>query len=690
MMRLDQSMFWFAHYRYSWLFLILVLTASVNVSAEIIHHELQVKLYPQQSRMSVIDDMQLPAETDSADFTLRSSFTVVAPGVELIVRGQSADGRLRHYQINRLPADGKVQLLYEGNILSDSVQGPFGMPDSVLDGDTVYLGGGSYWVPRIEDFPRCRFRMIVSAPLDWEIISQGMRSVQDDAVIFDMAHPQEEIYLVGGPYKRFAQTHDSVELEVYLYEGDTELATSYLQASANYISLYSDWIGAYPYTRFAVVENRWQTGYGMPSFTLLGSRVIRLPFIPDTSLPHEILHNWWGNGVYIDFSKGNWSEGLTAYMSDHYSNEQQGKDAEYRRKALERYVNFAAEGRDFALADFSSRHDEASQAVGYSKSLMLFHMLRRFGGDELFNQGIRHFWQQYQFRPADFPDVIKALFPGADAEYKAYIEQWLYRTGAPEIALGEVTVSKINNDYVLSVEIRQQQKGPAYTLRIPLEVSLEGNQQPVREQVDLSAKRKVHTYRYNQRPRAIRLDPEYDVFRLLNPLERPASLGRLFGAKQQVLVMPQGASKDQRKAWRELAAAWTGLYKNVRLVDSNDMNGLPEDAAVWLLGWQNELLERFQQRLTSSTQQLSARAVTINNQRLAADRHTVVLLDPDNSRAPLAFIGADDPVAILMMARKLPHYSSYGVLAFDTHQQENIIKQHLPVLNSPLAKQLAP
>ncbi|MGD8582580.1 MAG: hypothetical protein PVF06_08065, partial [Gammaproteobacteria bacterium] len=211
-----------------------------------------------------------------------------------------------------------------------------------------------------------------------------------------------------------------------------------------------------------------------------------------------------------------------------------------------------------------------------------------------------------------------------------------------------------------------------------------------REQVDLSAKRKVHTYRYNQRPRAIRLDPEYDVFRLLDPLERPASLGRLFGAKQQVLVMPQGASKDQRKAWRELAAAWTGLYKNVRLVDSNDMNGLPEDAAVWLLGWQNELLERFQQRLTSSTQQLSARAVTINNQRLAADRHTVVLLDPDNSRAPLAFIGADDPVAILMMARKLPHYSSYGVLAFDTHQQENIIKQHLPVLNSPLAKQLAP
>jgi len=90
----------------------------------------------------------------------------------------------------------------------------------------------------------------------------------------------------------------------------------------------------------------------------------RKKFILYTSLPHEILHNWWGNGVFVDFAKGNWSEGLTAYMADHFNDEQKGKDKEYRRKALERYANYAAEGRDIALADFSSRHDEASQAVG--------------------------------------------------------------------------------------------------------------------------------------------------------------------------------------------------------------------------------------------------------------------------------------------------------------------------------------
>jgi hypothetical protein len=270
------------------------------------------------------------------------------------------------------------------------------------------------------------------------------------------------------------------------------------------------------------------------------------------------------------------------------------------------------------------------------------------------------------------------------------MQQWLYRTGAPQIVLGDVSIRKINNHYVLSVAIEQQQKGPAYTLRMPLEVLLEGDQQPVREQLELSSGRSVHEYSFSQRPLTIRVDPDYDVFRLLDPRERPASLGRLFGARQQILVMPQGAKKDQRKAWRELAAAWSGLYNNVLLVDSNEVSDLPEDAAVWLLGWQNELLGKFQQRLTSSTQQLSERAVTINNQRMDADRYTVVLLDPDNTRVPLGFIGADDPAAILMMAKKLPHYSSYGVLAFETQQQKNIIKQHLAVMNSPLARQLVP
>ena len=297
------------------IFLLLILTASEIFAADILHHDLHVRLQPAESIIIVTDKVQLPAGTGSIDFSLRNGLTVKANGAELTSLGQSRTGRLRHYRINRLPADGKVQLSYQGKIVSAGTEGAFDMPESVLNTDSVYLDKGSAWVPDFEAHPLYTFDLHVEAPQNWQMISQGKRTGKGSAkesngtagYLFNMPHPQDSIYLLGGPYQRFSKTHDGIEIVIYLYQADSTLAEKYLQTSAEYISMYSDWIGPYPYAKFAVVENRWQTGYGMPSFTLLGSRVIRFPFILDTSLPHEIVHNWWGNGVYIDFSKGNWS-----------------------------------------------------------------------------------------------------------------------------------------------------------------------------------------------------------------------------------------------------------------------------------------------------------------------------------------------------------------------------------------------
>jgi hypothetical protein len=100
---------------------------------------------------------------------------------------------------------------------------------------------------------------------------------------------------------------------VYLRKPDEALAAKYLEATARNLEMYRGLIGTYPYDKFALVENFWETGYGMPSFTLLGPQIIRFPFILTSSYPHEILHNWWGNSVFVDYASGNWCEGLTAY-----------------------------------------------------------------------------------------------------------------------------------------------------------------------------------------------------------------------------------------------------------------------------------------------------------------------------------------------------------------------------------------
>ena len=225
-------------------------------------------------------------------------------------------------------------------------------------------------------------------------------------------------------------------------------------------------------------------------------------------------------------------------------------------------------------------------------------------------------------------------------------------------------------------------------MQIPLEVTLQDKTQTVHENILLTEKNNLFTYNFKQQPQAVTLDPDYDVFRLLHANERPATLGRLFGAKKQLLVLPANATAEQIKAWQQLAAAWSRRYKNVELAYDNEIKALPDGVAVWLLGWNNEFLKDQQHYLTSASQQLTGNTVTIGRQQLHEGNHAVVLLDTDNNRTPLAFIGADDPEAIALMARKLPHYSSYGVLAFELPEVKNIIKQHLPVLNSPMTWKL--
>lgn len=703
------------HIKTLWLFLILFLPryeayAADNSTSTSLHHQLNVTLSPADGVIRVIDIIHFPAGTDRLTFSLRSSLSVKAIGAELSRHDVSASGDLHYYQIDRLPENRKVQLSYEGKIVSRGISGPFNMPESVFDEANLYLDASSAWLPVFKDYPLFTYELQLKTPKQLEIISQGKRIKHSgekfDIYRFNLSQPQRSIYLLGGNYQRYTKQYDGIEVVVYLYQSDPVLADNYLETSADYLRLYSQWIGRYPYESFSVVENRWQTGYGMPSFTLLGSQVLRLPFILHSSLPHEILHNWWGNAVYIDYTKGNWSEGLTAYMSDHYTNEQQNKGHEYRRKALERYANFAAEKDDFALSDFRSRHDEASQAIGYSKALMLFHMLRKQSGDDDFTHNLRQFWQQYQFDYASFTDLIQQLYKthntidgsdkGTSSAYEHFVEQWLDKTGAPEISLDNVSIAKRDETYLLTVEISQQQAGKVYHLPIQLDVSFQ-SAQTQRESIYLNKKKQHFTFHYKQPPQTLKLDPDYDVFRLLHQSERPASLARLFGAEKQLLVMPSNSTSPQIKAWQQLAAAWQRRYKNVDVVFDNDIQSIPDDVSVWLLGWKNQFLKQKKQNFIVSTdvesdtksnntflQSLSDKKIRLNNQVLHAENYAVVLLDADNRRSPLGFIGAEQPEVITAMARKLPHYSSYGQLTFALPEVKNRIKLRLPVLYSTM------
>jgi aminopeptidase N len=104
-------------------------------------------------------------------------------------------------------------------------------------------------------------------------------------------------------------------------------------------------IGAYPFSGFSVVASPLPTGFGMPTLTYLGAEVLKLPFIRATSLGHEILHNWWGNGVLVDYASGNWAEGLTTFMADYAYKERIGRRRARHAPRLAARLRRAAAGQ---------------------------------------------------------------------------------------------------------------------------------------------------------------------------------------------------------------------------------------------------------------------------------------------------------------------------------------------------------
>ena len=647
-----------------------------------IHHRLDVSIHGASGEISVSDEVGLDGP---AVFSLAEGFDVSAEGGRL-VRLREADGIVDY----RLEPGGqeKVVLRYGGRVSGEGAD-IFGMPRAVVDGEGVFLDASSAWYPlfRVSDVT---YEMNVVLPEDWELVGQGVLARHGDGRFrVEAKTPQEDIYLVAGPFTVYERTTNGPPLSVYLLQPDEALASSYLDAMGAYLDFYDALIGPYPHHGFAVVENRWQTGYGMPGFTLLGSRVLRLPFLLKTSLPHEILHNWFGNGIYIDAAAGNWSEGLTAYLADYLVQEAAGDGAQHRQRSLARYADFASGGRDVPVAGFRSRHDDASQSVGYDKVLLAMHMLRRQVGDEAFVEGLRRFWDAQRFQRADFRDLLGAFnSPGWDPE--SYYDAWVARPGAPELVITRADAPERGDGYELVLGLAQVQQEAPYPLQVPVYVTLEGTTEARRMYVNLAGREVTLRMDFQQRPLRVDVDPAFEIFRRLSDLERPAALGRLFGAPRQWLVVPSGAPGEAQLAWKELAQAWAGRYGNVEIVEDTAPPDTAPGDAVWLLGWENRLLENRRERFSGQNQRLGVAGAVVDGVAYGSAGYATVLLDPDNSRPPLGFIGADGVTEIRRLASKLTHYGSFGRLVFDRPGMENRVRDRLAVESSPLSVRFDP
>ncbi|GAB3645435.1 M1 family metallopeptidase [Ramlibacter alkalitolerans] len=462
---------------------------------------------------------------------------------------------------------------------------------------------------------------------------------------YGFEHPAEGIWLMAGPYQVAQQAvtlegGGVVTVRTWFPPELAELAPGYLQDSARYLQRYSRAIGAYPFGDFSVVSSPLSHGLGIPSLTYLGRDVLRLPFIRATSLGHEVLHNWWGNGVVPDWARGNWSEGLTTFGADYAFREDQGADAA-RGMRLEwlRDLLAVAPASETAVAGFTSRSHGISSVIGYAKPAMVFVMLRDAIGPAAFEQGLRAFWQQQRFRTAGWKELAQAFSQASGRDLAPFFAQWTQRADSPTLSLAAAGQGRF----------KVLQQGEPFDLLVPLRVQLASGATrdvsvPVRERetvVDLAARGIADAV-------AVTLDPDLRLWRRLDPATVPPILRETFIAPQaQLHVAASG------KEWSAAATllAERALDAQPVLVGAEalasgrepalvagDGAGIAQVLAQLGLGSVPELLSR-----PGSARAWAARAA---------------------NGKPLVFLQAESPAALAAMQRSLPHYGRQSWLVF--------------------------
>ncbi|MGD2082141.1 MAG: M20/M25/M40 family metallo-hydrolase, partial [Chromatiales bacterium] len=407
---------------------------------------------------------------------------------------------------------------------------------------------------------------------------------------------------------------------------------------------------------------------------------------------HEILHNWWGNGVYVDFASGNWSEGLTSYLADHLLKAQRGQGAEYRRAALQKYADYVGEHKDFPLREFRGRHSSVTEAVGYGKTLMVFHMLRGLLGDEAFIQGLRRFYRDNSFRIASWADLARAFDAVSDEPLDAFFDQWTGRSGAPELRLRDARVEAAGSGYRLTAAIDQIQDGPAYGLRVPVAVQVQGRDEALVREIVAGGRTAPIELELPARPLRLAVDPAFDVFRRLDRGEIPPAISQALGGDRVLIVLPSAAPPPLLEAYERLARAWRhGSDARVRIRRDEELAGIPDDRVVWLLGWENRFRPALDKALAGYAFESGADSVTLAGETLRRSEHAAVVLarHPANPDLALGWLGAENAAAMPGLARKLPHYGKYSYLGFTGDEPENVLKGQWPVTRSPLSVVLA-
>ena len=514
-----------------------------------------------------------------------------------------------------LQAEGPVTIRFKG-IFSD----PEG---DVIGQDKIVLR--DIWYPVVEG--TYRYSLTATLPRDFVAFSEADRVQRTEAggqatYSFDLPHPLRDwdgiTFVASKQWVSRVARYRDVDLSVHLLRRDGERLDEMVRQTQHYLERIEELLGGYPFKRLAIVENPAPIKYSlsMPTYVLLSQKSVASTVREDSALNHEITHQWIGNGVLGDYEGGNWVEGLTSYLSDHLEGETLGIAWERRQRMMAAYLNNVADRAPSPLSDFSESSDRPSRIIGYAKSAIVFHMLRRTLGDERFFAVMRGFVRENLFRAVSWADIRRTFERATATDLGWFFARWVDGVAMSELGLEGVSVAPADNRHELRFTVTQ--KPPVLPLTVPVTLYFErGGSEAVVLQIP--GERNDFRYLLNEKPVRVVLDEGYDVFRRLTPDEIPPTVNTLLTRPRVTVIAPPA---EQAKFGK--------------LIDAFEHEGAP----IALYGWGEEHARKNRPVATAARSRPPAATTARRELRRAAGSSAVL----ETSRTSLILLGENNPL----------------------------------------------
>ena len=419
-----------------------------------------------------------------------------------------------------------------------------------------------------------------------------------------------------GPFAVIKDSLGNLPINYWVYPKDLKDAKRIFRKTPNMIAFFNKlYAYPYPWAKYDQVETPTQGGGAeATSATILGQNVIcdekgEKDFSWQTTIAHEIAHQWWGNLITLRTWSETWMNESFATYSDYlYTRYDQGEEEgalallnkknAYLQEAQKRYIRPIVFNRYEHPGQNFDRHT-------YPKGACILHMLRFILGDTGFFKTLSCFLHKHAFQAVDTHDFMTAIKDTTGQNLDWFFDQYIFKPGHPVF---EITYKWKDKRVFLKVSQVQDFSKNIPVYNMPVHIGIKTQKDKTTHKVWISKKEQTFNFEVKDKPLLVRFDEgnhllkewifKKDLNELIYQLKNDDVIGRIWAGSELISykmeslvkkVLINSAVNDpfwavRRNSVQALAKTNTAISNRILKKICQDPNSKVRGTALGILG----------------------------------------------------------------------------------------------------------